>query len=337
MKQERITPGGLRTNVDELVMISVMGEVCSPIERGTPWRIGYDGRVRALPGTGGIVLNWRVGDPCVGLAGDHVEPAVSIRSESRSAGTADGANQALQTYSCAGNQAVIVSGRATGGRGIVTGKHGGIDNVLIDFPVETMRRLAIGDRIQVWAYGLGLRLIDFPDLAIWNCSPRFLARWGPVVRGGRLHARVTHKVPARVMGSGLGKNNVLRGDYDIQLSDPDMVRRYGLGSLRLGDVVAILDADNRFGRSRLGGHVAIGLVVHGESTVAGHGPGVMSLLSGPAELLQPEICPNANIARFLDIRTPRPARAALPLPAREQLEAKARIGARANQARGAEL
>lgn len=322
MSPPRLHPThGLRTNARDLVMISVAGQVASPTERGTPWRIGYDGRPRSLPCTGGIVLNHRVGDPCVGLAGDHVEPAVSIRNESRSAGgNPDAANQALQSYSCVGNHAIVTSGRAAGARGVVTGKHGGVDTVLIDFPVPAMRQMAIGDRVQVWAYGLGLRLTDYPDVAIWNCSPRLLARWRPAERNGRIHVKVTHRIPARVMGSGLGRNNVLRGDYDIQMSDPGMVRRYKLGSLRFGDIVGIMDADNRFGRSRLEGHVSVGVIVHSDSTVAGHGPGVVSLLSAPASRLQLELSPDANIARYLDIRPPRPARPSFPLPTVEQRE-----------------
>jgi hypothetical protein len=312
--------GTLRTNARELVMISVIGEIASPLEKGTPWRIGQDGKPRALPGTGGIVLNHRVGDPAVGVAGDHIEAAVSIRNEKRSGGT-DAPNQALQTFACVGNGAVVVSGAARGTRGVVTGKHGGIDNVLVDFPVAAMRRMAIGDRIQVWSYGLGLRLTDHPEIAIWNCAPRLLTRWNPREVGGRIMVPVTHRVPARIMGSGLGRNNVLRGDYDIQMSDPKMVERYRLGTLRHGDLVAVMDADNRYGRSRLEGFVSIGVIVHSESTVAGHGPGVVTLLSGPASVIVPVTDRNANIAHYLNIRTPRPPRAAIPLAARERAEA----------------
>jgi hypothetical protein len=190
--------------------------------------------------------------------------------------------------------------------------------------------MAIGDRIQVWAYGLGLRLPDHPDVAIWNCSPRLLARWRPRVENGRIHVPVTHRIPARLMGSGLGRNNVLRGDYDIQMSDPLMVERHRLGTLRYGDLVAVIDADNRFGRSRLEGFVSIGVIVHSESTVAGHGPGVVSLMSAPVTLLQPVLDPNANIAAYLNIRTPRAPREMLPLPMRERHEAARakRIGQR---------
>jgi hypothetical protein len=311
--------GRLRTNQRELAMVSVAGEIAAPLERGLPWRIGQDGRVRALPGSGGITINQRVGDPCIGLAADHVEPGVSIRNERRTGGT-DAANQALQSYACIGNLAVVTSGVARGARGIVTGKHGGIDNVLIDFPVAVMRRLAIGDRIQVWAFGLGLRLVDFPDVAIWNCSPHFLSRWPIRAENRRIFAPVTHVIPSRLMGSGLGRNNVVRGDCDIQLADPAAVRRHNLGTLRYGDVVAITDADNRYGRSAVEGWITIGVVVHSESTVAGHGPGVVSLLSAPAALIQPERRADANIAGYLNIRTPHAARPQLPLSERERRE-----------------
>ncbi len=320
-------PQPVRTNARDLVLISVAGQIAPPIERGTPWRTGYDGKSRSLPGSGGIVLNQRIGDPCVGLAGDHVEPAVSIRSEQSSiVGGRTGPNQALQTYACVGNEAIVTSGRASGARGVVTGKHGGVDTVLIDFPVAAMRRMAIGDRIQVWAHGLGLRLTNFPDVAIWNCSPKLLDGWQLQESDGQILARVSHLIPARLMGSGLGKNNVLRGDYDIQMSDPVMVRKHHLGTLRFGDLVAITGADNRFGRSRLEGFISIGVVVHSDSMVAGHGPGVVSLLSAPAARFRLEVTSDANIANTLGVRSAQAPRATYPLPTRERRERLAAIG-----------
>ena len=321
MRPERFpeAPPRLRTNADELVMITVAGEVCSPTERMGPWRIGQDGRPRVLPGTGGIVLSHRVGDPCVGLAADHVEPAVSIRNERR-AGGSETANQALQSFVCVGNYAIVTSGRAMGARGVVTGKHGGIDNVLVDFPLGVMRRMAIGDRVQVYAYGVGLRFPDCPRVHVWNCSPRLLDRWGVAQAGGKIRAAVTHCIPAKVMGSGLGRNNVVKGDYDIQMTDPAAVARYRLGTLRFGDLVAITDADNRFGRSWVKGWTSLGVVIHSESTVAGHGPGVTTLMSGPSELFTLVPTEAANIAAYLGIRAPRPPQARLPLPVREAQE-----------------
>lgn len=313
------TPGSPRINAGELVMITVLGQIASPLMASSPYRIGQDGVPRVLPGTGGIVLSHRVGDPCVGLAGDHVEPGASIRNEGRSVkGERDGPNQALQTLTCIGNAARVISGPCAGKTGIVTGKHGGIDTVLVDFPIETLRRLAVGDRIQIYAYGTGVRLLDHPDVSVTNCSPRLLARWGLHRDQGRLAVPVTHLIPAALMGSGLGKADVVRGDYDIQMFDPATVRRFRLGMLRFGDLVAIVDADNRFGRSFRRGYFAIGCVVHGESTVAGHGPGVVTLLSGPQSAFSVRADTTANVARVLNIRRLSAPRAALPLAARER-------------------
>lgn len=314
-----LRPGSPRINGDELVMITVLGHIASPLVGSSPYRIGQDGRPRVLPGTGGIVLSHRVGDHCVGIAGDHIEPGVSIRNEGRSVkGERDGPNQALQTLTCIGNAARVLSGPCAGKAGVVTGKHGGIDTVLVDFRHDILQRLAIGDRIQIYAYGTGLRLLDHPDIQVLNASPRLIARWGLVGDRGRLAVPVTHRIPSALMGSGLGRSDVARGDYDIQMFDTSTVRRYRLGQLRFGDLVAILDADNRFGRSYRRGHVAVGCVVHGESTVAGHGPGVVTLLSGPHRAFSLRVDREANIAGILDIRQLSPQRNALPLAARER-------------------
>ena len=299
-------------NRDELVMMTVLGETCSPLSAENPYRVGQDGKLRLLPGTGGITLSHRVGDACVGLAADHVEPGVSIRHERRVRG-GDGANLALQTYACVGNYAEVVNGRARGARGVVTGKHGGVDTVLVDFPLAVMRRMAIGDRVQVYACGLGLRLIDHPEVTVMNAAPRLIARWGLRHGDGPLVAPVTHVVPAKLMGSGLGKSNTVRGDYDIQLFDQAVARRHRLNALRFGDLVAITDADTRYGRSYSGGHVTIGVVIHSESTVAGHGPGVVSLLTGETRDLRWTIDPSANIAARLGLRPPASPRERAPL------------------------
>ena len=89
----------LRINGRDLVMQAVAGEITNPVGRTNPYRIGTDGVVRILPGPGGIVLNRRIGDRCVGLAVDHVEPGVSLRNHQHGAGVAaaDGPNLALMT------------------------------------------------------------------------------------------------------------------------------------------------------------------------------------------------------------------------------------------------
>lgn len=284
-------------------MVTVQGQIAHPVGAATPYRIGHDGVPRVLPGTGGIVLNRRIGDLCVGLAGDHIEPGVSLHNNAREViGPRDGPNNALLTYACVGNRAEVVSGRAAGQRGLVTGKHGGVNHVLVDFPTPVLERLSIGDRIQIRSHGLGLRLLRLPRIEVLNCAPALLQRWGLQTSGGRLHVPVTHLVPARLMGSGLGKNTAWRGDYDIQLADAASRRRWRLDSLRFGDMVAIVGADTRRGPSLREGRVTIGVIVHGDSTVSGHGPGVTPLITGPSDLLRPRLEPRANLAEIFGIR-----------------------------------
>jgi hypothetical protein len=275
---------------------------------------------RVLPGTGGITINCRIGDPCVGLAADHVEPGVALHNNGREIiGGRNGPNLALLTSACVGNQARVVSGPATGAIGLVTGKHGGVDHVLVDFDSKTLCRLNIRDKIQIYACGLGLRLPEFPRVTVTNCAPGLLRRWAPQPRDGVLWTRVTHTLPAGIIGSGLGKNSAWRGDIDIQLFDPTTRQRHGLGSLRFGDLVAIINSDVRHGAAWRGGRVTIGVVVHSDSTTAGHGPGVTPLLTGPASCLRPIRDETANLAFLYNRRTFIPPRARRPLSGRASI------------------
>jgi hypothetical protein len=112
------------------------------------------------------------------------------------------------------------------------------------------------------------------------------------------------------MGSGIGHADVFTGDYDIQLFDPAVVEKHGLRSLRLGDVVAVLDADHTYGRIYKGGAVSVGVVVHSRCTQAGHGPGLTTLLTSAEGLILPQECAGANIAEYLEIGTARGREAA---------------------------
>ncbi|MCS7114589.1 MAG: DUF4438 domain-containing protein [Nitrososphaerota archaeon] len=292
----------LRTNIDRLVKISVIGEVASPVY-GSVYTISADGVPMVLPGVGGITYNVRVGDPACGWEADHVEPGVSIRNKENDPRFGQGANTALNVLSCVGNEAVVVSGDAKGARGVVTGKHGGIDHVLADFPPETLEKLMLGDKVLVKAFGLGLKLLDFPDVKVMNMDPRFLEALDPKPNGDKLEVPVTHVIPAAIMGSGLGANQTYSGDYDIQLFDENVRREYGLDDLRLGDLVAILDADHSYGRIYRKGAVSVGIVVHTNCVTSGHGPGVTTLMTSSSGKIVPKIAPKANIASLLKLRT----------------------------------
>jgi hypothetical protein len=160
----------LETNVEKLIKISVMGEIASPTIRSV-YNVSATGKPLVLPGVGGITYNLRVGDSACGWEADHVEPGVSVENKENDARSGRAANTAFNVLSCVGNQATVASGEAKGAKGVVTGKHGGIEHVLVDFPVEVLERLMLGDRILVKAYGTGLKLLDFPTIKVFNIDP----------------------------------------------------------------------------------------------------------------------------------------------------------------------
>jgi hypothetical protein len=132
-----------------------------------------------------------------------------------------------------------------------------------------------------------------------NLDPALLAAMPLKDLGeGRLEVPVTHLIPARIMGSGIGSSHSQSGDYDIQLFDEATVREYGLDDLRLGDFVAIIDADATFGRIYRTGGVVVGIIVHSDCVLAGHGPGVMVTMSSRDGLITPRIDPAANLKNY---------------------------------------
>jgi len=118
--------------------------------------VGADGRARILPSVGGICLNVRVGDNAHSAVGDHIEPSVSVRAKD------DRANVGFCVLACVGNKATVLSGDAKGETGVVTGKHGGIEHVMVDFNERVMAKMTIGDKIGIRAVGVGLELDERP-------------------------------------------------------------------------------------------------------------------------------------------------------------------------------
>lgn len=292
--------GRPKINKERLVKISVMGEVHAPHSDRRPYRVGHDGVARVLPGTGGIVYNIRVGDSAFGWAADHVEPGVTARNPD------EGENHSLNILTCIGNEAKVVSGDAKGKLGVVTGKHGGSEHILIDFSPEVLEELIQGDKILIKAWGRGMEIVNFPEVKAMNLSPQLLEAMN--LRGdpdaGVLTAPVVAIVPGELMGSGIGSPSE-RGDYDITTNDRETLAQHGLDGLRLGDIVAIKDHDNSFGRNYRKGAMSIGIVVHSDCFGAGHGPGVTTLLTSAVGKIRPEIDRGSNIAYYLKCGTRR--------------------------------
>ena len=284
----------IQTNRTNLVRMSVTGNVVHPrVNARSPYRISIHGEPRVLPGTGGVTYNVRVGTRVNSIVGDHVEPGISMKHPDTES------NGGLNILACIGNRAEVLTGKANGDVGVVTGKHGGAEHVMVDFPDEVLEKMVPGDRILVRGFGVGLELPDFPDIKCMSLDPDFFEEWITESRDGKLVVPVTHKVPASVMGSGLGRDNAFRGDYDITMFDPAIVAECGLETLRLGDLVAIMDADSTYGRYYNTGSVTIGIIAHGDSIIAGHGPGVTCLLSSRSGAIEPVVDAGANVADIL--------------------------------------
>ena len=286
----------MKTNKDSLVQVAVSGEVNQPWANVT-YDTAFDGTPRI--GTGlrlgmyGLKYNIKIGDPCFGWAeGEHVEPGVSISNPDPRA------NNALGVLACIGNEAEVKSGDAKGAKGVVTGKHG---SFLLWFKKQDHEKLTIGDRVQIKAWGVGLKIDGFEDISIHKCSPTLLEKMGITVKNGKLVIPVVAEFPAELMGSGYGMTPHSI-DYDIQSTCPEVYDEFNLKKLRLGDFVALKDQLNQWGRGYYKGAVSVGVVIHGWSYTAGHGPGVTTLISALPGKIVTKIDPEANISKYLNLK-----------------------------------
>jgi hypothetical protein len=280
------------TNADRLVRQVLTGEVWPPLADRHAYRVGPDGQPFLLPGMGGVTLDVHCGDPATGYASDHLEPGASIRHRD------PGANMALQFLTCVGNQVQVVSGAAAGAVGHVIGQHA---YVLTDFDEAAAAELTTADAVTVLAVGQGLALPDHPQVVVKNCDPALLAAMpGGTRPDGRLEVHVAARVPAAAIGAGAGMaseyaNTDLMGAYAGLGADLSL----GLEGLRIGDIVALADADHRYGRGYRAGYLTIGVISTGQCMMFGHGPGPSTLLSGPASAFSLVDDADANLASWL--------------------------------------
>lgn len=294
----------LKSNAEHLIETAVQGQPVFPGAGG--WRVAHDGRSLMLPGVGGITYNLKLGDSAYGWAADHAEPCISATAsvEKRE----QGVNLSFNYFACVGNEARILTGEAKGTRGVVTGTHGGCEHVMLDFPDSALEVLTYEDRIQIRARGQGLQLTDYPELLIWSLDPGLLQKLGieEDLQERKLRIPVTALVPAELLGSGLGRTDGFKADIDIQTSDPGVIAEHKLGSLKLGDFVALMDYKSFYGWSYQKGAVTIGVVTHTDSYTAGHGPGVTTLITSLHGELLPFLQTDANLGRYLKIGRYRP-------------------------------
>ena len=286
----------VKTNSERLVIQSVQGKIHSPIVGSNPYRINREGVGQILPSTGGICYNVKIGDSCMKWVGDHIEPGVSIKNSDNME------SNALMLLSCIGNEAKVVTGEAKGAKGYVTGMHGGIEHVLIYFKDEDMEKMAIGDTILIKAHGQGLAIEDFEDVKCMNIDPNLFDKLSIVDKNGVLEVPVVTEIPAYLMGSGVGSSTAFSGDYDIMTGDKGANKEFGIDKLKFGDLVLLRDCDNTNGRQYLGESVSIGVIVHSDCIISGHGPGVTVIMSSKTSNIVGKIDENANIANYLQVK-----------------------------------
>lgn len=280
------------TNEDTLVEMAVSGLVTTPAVRPGQYIPYPDGKGAVLPGMYGITYNVRCGDRAFGWAGDHVEPGVSIDDDGHS-----GRHHALHYLNCIGNDAIVTSGMAAGATGVVVGEHA---RILVQFDEETHALMAPGDRVQVMAKGQGLKLPDYPGVALKKMSPRLFHAMGITESEGRLHVNVAIELPIRIMGSGAELNSEYV-DQDLMSGDRALMAELGIDQMRLGDLIAIRHADHHWGRSFRDGAISICLCIHGDSIMTGHGPGILTLMTARGGEIDFTIDPTANIAHLLQL------------------------------------
>lgn len=280
----------LKTNEDKLVTMIVNGSVDHP--RMGRFYTGYDGKGRLSVGTGGITLSHAIGDNCMDVVGDHVEPGVSMANPD------DRSNHALETLACIGNPVKVLNGPAQGAVGYVTGTHGGVEHTMAWFAPEVLDKMEGHENFMVKARGQGLKLTDYPEIFMMNLDPALLEKIGMKEENGSLLFPVTAIIPAHMMGSGIGSQTMMEGDYDIMTQDRTAVKELGLDKLRFGDLVAIQDQEASYGPHYEKGAMTIGVIVHSDSFTSGHGPGV-TVIATARNTLGAYMDPSANLKRWL--------------------------------------
>lgn len=282
----------MRTNKNKVVKQAVVGKIHHPIKSKT-YRISAEGEPMVLPATGSITYGIHVGDSAFGLAGDHIEPSVSLINEKADE------NEALMVLSCLGNEATVISGDAKGEKGYVLGGHGGIEHTIVEFSEEAMSKMCIDDKVQIKAWGQGLSLLDYPKIKVMNIDPDLLEALDLKDDGECIEFPVKCHIPAYLMGSGIGSPNPYSGDYDIMTADKSAVEDFHIQTLCFGDFVCLNDCDNTFGRGYLKGAVSIGVVVHSDCVKMGHGPGIMTILSSKEGQIRGTISAKANVKDYI--------------------------------------
>ncbi len=278
-------------NKEKIIAQTVIGKIHSPL--GKKYRLSSDGTSKMLPSFGGITYNFSLGDNVFDITGDHVEPDVSVRNEDREE------NEALNMLACIGNTAKILTGEMKGSKGYVIGKHGVIDHVLVWFEDEVLQNISINDIIQIKAVGQGLTIKENEHIKIMNIDPELFKKIVSINTNGDITVPTSCKIPSYLIGSGLGSENPYIGDFDIMSDDINEIKKYGIEKLKIGDIVSINNLDCMNGICYFNGATTIGIIVHSDCVKAGHGPGVVPIITTRYGNISKKVTPRSNIKNYL--------------------------------------
>ena len=282
----------IKTNVADLVEVGISAQVAHPELSKGVYKPTKHGENVVPIGMGGIVYNVGIGSNAFRPGGDHIEPAVSIRNPDIEV------DQALHYYGCIGNEVVLIDGPAAGKKGTITGEHA---RLIVHFDEDILQSMNGMDQVVVKTVGRGLTINGYEGVVTKKIAPQILKRWDiSVGSDGTLDVPVVAEIPSYIMGSGyeLAPDFV---DQDMMTPDWEELKALGLQDLKLGDIVAVADSDHRFSRRYLEGAVTIALIMHGDSSWLGHGPGCQELMSCVNGEIRPVVDPNCNIGGLLGL------------------------------------
>jgi len=290
----------IKTNADRIVAVSAVGEIVAPslpALPGMPYALSSEGIPFLLPAYGSIVYNVTIGDSAYGWQADCIHPGVSIKLNQ------DVSNRGLNIFACVGNSAMVMSGAAQGAKGVVTGKSGRFsEHVIIHFEAAILEKLMIGDKIQIRTVGVGLDLIDHPDIKVKSCDPRLLDSLEVASTSeGKLSVPVVGVVPPHLLGAGAGLTSE-GGSMHIQTTDHAALTAAGLDQLRLGDVVALSEYDSSWNHGYLRDGIGVGVVAQGDSPRSGYGPGITLIMTSAANGIAPMITPGVNLKDLFGLK-----------------------------------
>ncbi len=281
------------TNKDDLLSLAVQGQI-APAEPARSYVVTWEGKPKMALGIGGINYNLKIGGKVFGWAGgDRATVGVATVGIGE-----DRFQTAWLSFTSIGNEVKVLGGGARGRKGLIIGKFQSY--VLVHFEDAVLENLAISDKLQVKARGVGLKIEGFEDVFVHGLDPDVLEALAAETEGGLLEVPVVKEIPAELVGQGAGGSS-LYGNWHIQTCYPPDIEKYGLKELRFGDLVLLRDIQTDYGKGYYKGGATVGVVCSGPSDISGLGIGITPILSTRAGKLKGRFDAAANIGKYLGI------------------------------------